>query len=199
MSVKNNALFAALVASLGLTVSASPVCESLVNDLTVNSVSVYEYDATGRVFVVVEVDTGSGSVNRAICDANGDLKIYGNAVTAVAFAKRSGNGLPIEVTTFEKASSVGDPIKSLIAKHKAFKTEDGKAGAAATAIAAKLSAAASLGWDTATGTPEATEYADLTARQVSIAEWKTFTAGKVTTLTAALVTAGIDPVTYATV
>ena len=63
------------------------------------------------------------------------------------------------------------------------------------AVAAKVSAALSLEWDEAVGTPENVEYLDLVARSVSVTEWKAFNDAQVVSLAASLTTAGIDPLT----
>lgn len=202
MSLKNSAFVAAAAVALGLSVSAgaSPVCDSLLNDRVVTTFGVAEVDATGRAVVVVGLTVGGVETLRPVCDSNGDVKLYANAAAAVALARRAGVGdLALQVVQYVKAGTVGDPVKALISKHKAMKSEDVNATKGETTIAAKVSAAVALGWDVATGTPEADEYGDLIARQVSVAEWKTFTAARLVALTASLVTAGIDPVTYAAV
>lgn len=196
MSVKNNGILAAVAALVSLNVDGAPICDQLVNDKVVSGFTVAEYDGTGRVIVIAEVEKdGGGTEYRALADNNGEVRIYASAAAAFSVCKRNA-GADVAVYPFVKQGSVGDPVKTLIAKHKAYKAEDAKATASTTAIAAKITAADALGWDTAVGTPEAVEYADMEARQTAIAEWKTFTGAKVTTLTAALVTAGIDPGTY---
>lgn len=204
MSLKNSAFVAGVAAALGLSVTAgaSPVCESLLNDRNVTTFGVAEVDATGRAMVIVglrEILNGEmqPEVFRPVCDSAGDVKLFSNATAALSAAKRAGVGdMAVSVVAFVKAGTVGDPVKALIAKHKAIKVEDSNAAKGAATIAAKVSAAEALGWDTAAGTPEADEYADLVLRDASVAEWKTYTAGRLVTLTASLVAAGIDPVTY---
>lgn len=195
MSLKNSALVAAAATALGITVSANPICEALVNDKSVTQFTVYEVDASGRVLVIAAI----GGVNRPIADSMGDVRLYASAVAAVTMAKRNGGGVPVSVVPFVKVPALGDPVKALIAKHKAFKSEQASGAKSVTAITSKLSAAVALGWDTATGTPEADEYADLVKRQTSINEWKAYADAQVTALTASLTAAGIDPVTYAPV
>lgn len=195
MSRKNNALLAALVVAAGTSqVIGAPIVEGLVNDKAVEYFTVYETDATtGRAMLVVTI----GGVNRPVTDSAGDVRVYASAQAAVQVAKRNGGGgLPLSVFMAEKTSAVGDPVKALISRHKSMKSEDAKAGAAKTAIDGKVSAAVALGWNTASGTPEADEYADLLARQTAVGEWKTYTAATLTSLTDSLTGAGINPVTY---
>lgn len=200
MSLKNSALIAASAIALGMTVSvnASPVVESLLNDRDVTTFGVSEVDASGRCLVLVGLTVGGVETIRPVCDTTGDVRLYASAASAVSAARKAGVGdLSIAVVQFVKAGTVGDPVKALISKHKAIKNEDAAADKGTATIAAKVSAAVALGWDVAVGTPEADEYGDLVARQTSVGEWKTFTAARLVTLTASLVTAGINPVTYA--
>lgn len=200
MSLKNSALVAAAATALGYTVAggASPVVESLLNDRDVTSFGVAEVDASGRCLVIAGLTSGGVETMRPVCDTTGDVRLYASAAAAVAAARRAGVGdLAIPVVQFVKPGTVGDPVKALISKHKAIKNEDAAADKGTATITAKVGAAVALGWDVAVGTPEAEEYGDLIARQTSVAEWKTYTAARLVTLTANLVTAGINPVTYA--
>lgn len=194
MSRKNNAVLAAIVALVasGQTIG-SPIAEGLVNDKVVTQWTVYETDAaSGRAFLVCTI----GGVHRPAADAGGNVRVYGNVQSAVAVSKRNGGGDNVTVYTAEKTTTVGDPVKALIARHKSMKAEDTKATGAKSAIDGSVTAAAALGWDTAVGTPEAAEYADLLARQTTLGEWKTYTAATVTSLADSLTTAGINPATY---
>ena len=194
MSRKNNAALAALVvlAASGQTIGA-PIVEGLVNDKVVTAWTVYEADAaSGRAMLVTTI----GGVHRPVADSGGNVRIFGNTQAAVQVAKRNGGGDTVSVYLSEKATTVGDPVKALIARHKSMKAEDTKAGTAKTAIDGSVTAAAALGWDTAVGTPEALEYADLLARQTALGEWKTYTAATLTTLADSLTSAGINPATY---
>lgn len=204
MSLKNSAFVAAVASALGLSVTAgaNPICESLLNDRQVTKFGVAEVDATGRALVLVgitEIVAGEPEEKiRPVCDSAGDVKLFSSTAAALSAAKRAGVGdMAVSVVAFVKAGTVGDPVKALIAKHKAIKVEDGNAAKGTATIDAKVSAAEALGWDIAVGTPEADEYADLVQRAASVAEWKTYTAARLVTLTASLVAAGIDPVTYA--
>lgn len=201
MSLKNSALVAVAAAALGYAVAAdaSPVCEGLLNDLNVTTVGIAEVDIHGRVLVIVGITTEGVEVLRPVCDAKGDVRLYTGPDAAVALAKRANMPADAEVKFVKMArvSSIGDPVLALKNKHKAFKAEDVNAGKSVAAIATKIAAAVGLGWNTASGTPEADEYADLIARQVSIAEWKAYVLARVTALAAALTAAGINPDTYA--
>lgn len=194
MSRKNNALLVALIAAAGTSqVVGAPIVESLVNDKVVTAWNVYEVDSlSGRAMLVATI----GGVNRGVTDTAGDVRVYANVQAAVSVAKRNGGGDNVAVHLAEKATSVGDPIKALIARHKSMKAEDTKATAGKASIDGKVSAAAALGWNTAVGTPEADEYADLLARQTAVGEWKTYTAATLTSLGDSLTTAGINPATY---
>ena len=194
MSRKNNALIVALIAAAGTSQTlGAGIVEGLVNDKTVTAWTVYETDAmTGRAMLVATI----GGVNRPVTDSAGDVRIYASTQAAVSVAKRNGGGDSAAVYLAEKSTTVGDPVKALISRHKSMKSEDSKAGTAKTSIDAKVSAAAALGWDTAVGTPEAEEYADLIARQTAVGEWKPYTAATLVTLTASLTAAGINPTTY---
>lgn len=195
MSTKNNAFIGASALALGLTVqaNASPVCEGLLNDLSVTSFGAAEVDATGRVLVLVTV----GGAVRPVADSLGNVRLYVDGNAAIALAKRSNiaAGVEVKFVKMEKPGVVGDPIAALKSKYKKFKSEAVGSLKQNIAITAKLSAALALGWDTANGTPENLEYLDMVKRQVSIAEWKAYNDDKVTTLGASLTAAGIDPAT----
>lgn len=195
MSTKNNALVSVAAAALGLTVAAnaSAVCEGLLNDLEVSSFGAAEVDTSGRVLVLVTV----GGAVRPVADSLGNVRLYVDGNAAIALAKRSNiaAGVEVKFVKMVKAGTVGDPIVALKSKYKKFKAEAVASLKQSQTIAAKIAAAAALGWDTATGTPEGNEYVDMVARQVSIAEWKAYNDNKVTTLAASLTAAGIDPAT----
>lgn len=200
MSVKNNAFVGVAAAALGVTIAdgTSPICEGLLNDVEIRAIGIVEIDKTGRALMVATTNNNGADLPRPVADSNGDVRLYANASAAYGVAKRS--NLPaetsVEIIAFDAPGSVGDPVKALIASHKAYVKEKASATTRAGAIAAKITAAAALGWDTASGTPEADEYADYLARQTSIGEWLAFCTAKVTALTASLTAAGIDPVTY---
>ena len=195
MSTKNNAFVAAAAIALGLTVVAntSAVCEGLLNDLVVTTFGAAEVDASGRVLVLVTV----GGVVRPVADSLGNVRLYVDGNSAIALAKRSNiaAGVEVKFVKMEKAGTVGDPIVALKSKYKKFKSEAVSSLKQNQTITAKIAAAAALGWDVATGTPEGLEYVDMVARKVSIDEWKAYNDAKVIALAASLTAAGIDPVT----
>ena len=138
-----------------------------------------------------------GGVVRPVADGAGNVRLYMDGNAAIALAKRSNiaAGVQVKFVKAEKPGVVGDPIAALKAKYKKYKSEAVGSLKQSIAIAAKQSAALALGWDTAVGTPENLEYLDIVERVESIAEWKDYNEGKVTTLAASLTAAGIDPAT----
>lgn len=200
MSVKANNYVGAAALALGVTVAAnaSPICEGLLNDLQVTAFGAAEFDATGKVIVIVQVPDGDGgTVNRPVADSVGNVRLYGDAAAAVALAKRSylASGLDVRIVRQPRTATVGDPIVALKAKYRTYKREAASAAGSATQLATKKTGAEALGWDTSVGTPERAEYDDLVKRAASVGEWKAQTDGVVTTLAAALTAAGIDPAT----
>lgn len=204
MSVKNNQLLAAAALALGLTITAGrpAIAEGLLNDLTIKSMDAAEVsDGSGRVVVFVTVSEDVAGVPtdvvRAVADTSGNVRLFGDGSAVVALSKRSNivPGTAVRFVRFTKPASVGDPIISLKAKFKRTKLENTQATAKKGELVAKQSAAASLGWDTAVGTPENVEYLDIAARLVTVTEWETVTGTIKATLSAALTAAGIDPAT----
>ena len=203
MSVKNNGIALAAAAAVGVTLGPlGPVVESLLNDAVVSDAKIVAFDKAGRsvMFVTVAVDGGAPQA-RVVADSSGNVRVFGNAAAAVAALKRAAPAAVATYTPYVAPATVGDPIKALIAKHKAAKVEATKAADALnkpqTGIAASIAAADALGWDeAANGTPEKQEWDDLQSRQASVTEWKAKADALVTSYTASLVAAGIDPVTY---
>jgi hypothetical protein len=102
------------------------------------------------------------------------------------------------LTTFkrkEKAVELGKPLPTLKAKYKAFKAEKAVAVKSKDAIAADIIAVTALGYNTAVGTIEADEWADLQKRLASVTEWLDYASAQVVALAAALTAAGVDPAT----
>lgn len=199
MSTKNNALVAVAAAALGVVVAtgASPVCESLLNDLQVIEFGGAEVDTSGRVLVIVTIKNGLIETVRPVADASGNVKLFGDANAAMIAGKRANltAGTKVKFVKMVKAGTIGDPIATLKTKYKAFKTEAASSLKQGTALAGKVSAAVALGWDVSVGTPENAEFVDLTARGVSVAEWKAYNDAKVVELAASLTAAGVDPLT----
>ena len=199
MSTKNSLLVASAALALNFTVAAnaSPICEGLLNDLSVTEFGAAEVDLSGRVMVLVTVNIGGVDESRPVADSLGNVKLFTDANAAMTLAKRSNltPGLEVTFVKMVKAGTVGDPIAALKAKYKRFKAEAAMALKQVTTVAAKQSAAVALGWDTAAGTPENAEFVDLQARTASVAEWRAFNDAQVVSLAASLTGAGIDPLT----
>lgn len=199
MSTKNSALVAVAAAALGVVVAAgaSPVCEGLLNDLSVTQFGAAEVDSTGRVLVIVSILDGGVTTVRPVADSMGNVKLFTDANAAMLLSKRANlsPGLQVKFVKAAKAGTVGDPIAALKAKYKRFKGEAALSLKQQTTVAAKQAAAQALGWDVAVGTPEAAEYQDMVARSASITEWKQYNDAQVTALGASLTAAGIDPLT----
>jgi hypothetical protein len=199
MSTKNNALIGAAALALGFTVTAGalPICEGLLNDITINSVGMAETDTVGRVMLIVETKVGTVITARAVADHFGNVRTYATADAALAVVKKMTlpSGLKVGFVRMDKVGTIGDPLAVLKSKYKSYKIEAAAGLKQGSAVTSKVTAAVGLGWDTATGTPENDEYLDLVIRGQSIAEWKAFCDGKVTALAAALTAAGVDPLT----
>lgn len=204
MSVKINQMLAAAALALGVTMTAgrAPIAEALLNDMTVKKLEAAEVaDGTGRVVVFVtmteDVLGTPTDIVRAVADAAGNVRLFGDGSAVVALSKRSNlvPGSAVRFVRFVKPASVGDPILSLKAKFKRIKAENATATAKKTDIVAKQSAAVSLGWDAAVGTPENVEYLDIVERLTTVTEWETVTGTIRASLSAALTAAGIDPAT----
>lgn len=197
MSVKVNGVveFAAVQST---TVYGKPVVESLVNDLVVTNARVVEVDKGGHAILFVEVPNSGGGVEfRPVADSVGNAKQFASLASALGSVKRGAPNANVDVFPFIRAASVGDPIKTLISKHKAAKTEAAKAQQATDDVAALVSAADALEWDqAAANSAEKVEWDDLQDRTASVSEWKTKVDALVTGYTANLVAANIDPVTY---
>lgn len=204
MSVKNNQLLAAAALSLGITLTPGrpAIAEGLLNDLAVKKLEAAEVsDGSGRVVVFVTVSEDVAGVPtdvvRAVADANGNVRLFGDGSAVVSLSKRSNlvPGSAVRFVRFVKAASVGDPILSLKAKYKRTKAENVSAAAKKLDIQAKQSAADSLGWDTMIGTPENVEYLDILDRLATVTEWESVTGALKQSLADALTAAGIDPAT----
>lgn len=197
MSIVNNSYIAAAAAALGLTVpaGASPIVEQLLNDVAVSAIDAAEVNDKGKCLVLVTTPDGV----RPVADTSGNVKLFTDGAAVVALAKRSNLPGGQGVTIVKKAVNrpVGDPIAALKSQHKQASTEAASAAKPAGTLEQQVSGATSLGWNTdPVGSATRAEYDDLLARQTSVAEWKAKCDARVTTLAAALVAAGIDPVTY---
>lgn len=200
MSVKNNQFVAAAALALGLTVAAMPaVAEGLLDNVGVLDINAAEVtDNTGRVLVFVTLlDNFGQEAVRPVADANGNVRLFADGSAVVALSKRVNlvQGATVSFMRANKTTAVGDPVASLKSKYKRMKVEAVTANAKAVDLLAKKSAAESLGWDTATGSPENTEYLDIVQRQATIDEWSLAVVAIRDQLSAALTAAGIDPAT----
>ena len=194
MSVKNNAILAAIVEANTLTLGAN-IVDAMVNDVTVDSGFASDaMDGSGKAIAGVIV----GSDMRVLCDTSGNVKLYKSGASAIAALRRlvNGNGIAFQYVKQVKSGGVGDPIKTLVSKYKSCKTELLAAQKQENDLVAKIASAEALDWDTATaGSPELVEYTDLQARKTAVTAWKTATATRKTNLETALTAANIDLIT----
>lgn len=198
MSTKVNKFLAAAALSAGVVAGATPISESLLNDMPVKALHAAEIDdGTGKVIVFATVTIAGDDVSRAVADAAGNVRLYSDGSAVVALMKKTNlvPGAALQFVKFNKSGSVGDPIQSLKAKYKKAVVESAQAEAKRVERVNMNSAAAAQGWDTAIGTPENEEYLDLVLRLATVKEWADLLAAQKTTLAAALTAAGIDPLT----
>jgi hypothetical protein len=198
MSVKTwNAAIAAMQAE-NMQPSAA-VAEGSLNDRETrpDTATVIEVNPGGQAIIVIQDQGPNGeTLNRPVAGTDGSVRLYSNAGTAIAAARRFGVQ---SVTALIKAKTgtIGDPVKTLIAKHKAAVKEAASVTASKAALAAKIAGAVALHWDTAAeGTPEADEFADYQRRMQVLNEYDAAMAARVQALASSLTAAGIDPQTY---
>lgn len=202
MSIVNNALVAIAATALGVVVEANalPISEQLLNDIAVSNVQAAEVNDKGRCLVLVTVNKdGGGTEVRPVADANGNVKLYVDGAAVVAMAKKSNLPGGQAVTIVKKAVNkpVGDPIAALKSKHKQAAAEAVAAQKPTATLAQQINGATSLGWNTdPVGSMTRMEFDDMERRALTVAEWKAKCDARVAQLAAALVAAGIDPVTY---
>ena len=201
MSVKNNALMAAVYLAAGITapaVAASPVLETLLNDYKVSAVQVVQVDDSGRCIVLAAVQVGNETpAMRPVATSNGDIKLFADMGAVYPLIKRAKLQTASDVAFYRKAQllTIGDPVATLKSQYKAFKAEKMVVDKVKTIIDTKVAAAEGLGWNVSTGTPERAEYDDYIARRASSNEAIAYCAGRITALAASLTAAGIDPAT----
>lgn len=201
MSVVVNGYVPAVAAALGLTMGADlPIVESMLDNVTVVAIGAAEVGTRGKCVAIASVkDENDNTVNRVVCDQNGNAKMFSDGAAVVAMAKRSnlGAGQSVRIVKAARAQSVGDPIAALKNQHKSASREAASAAKPHADLLNKITAAQAQGWNTdPAGSPTRIEYDDLIDRRDSVAEWKTLTTARVATLAAALTAAGVDPVTY---
>ena len=194
MSVKNNAVLAAVAEANTLTLGAN-IVDAMINDVAATAGVVSDaMDGSGKAVAAVMV---AGEL-RPVCDSGGNIKLYKSGAAGIAALRRlvNGNGISFQYTKQVKSGGVGDPIKTLISKYKSCKTELLAAEKQEGDLVAKIASAEALDWDTATaGSPELVEYTDLQARKTAVTAWKTATATRKTSLETALTAANIDLIT----
>jgi hypothetical protein len=201
MSVRNSAFAIAAYALIGQTapaIPAVPVLDTLLNDYKVSELHAVQIDDAGRCVVLVAVAVGSEAATiRPVCNALGDVRLYGDigAVAPIIKRARLEGSAQVQFYRKERAVTLGDPVATLKSQYKAFKAEKAVVDKSKVVLDAKITAAAALGWDTSSNTAEAAEYADFLARRASTDEAIAFCAGRVTALAASLTAAGVDPLT----
>lgn len=199
MSTKTNTAVAFALAALGIaTVSAAgPVCEGLLNDKPITALYIAQVDDLGRCIMVVNFGDSENEDYRVVANASGDVKLFGGLAAATGTIGRAQlvPGAEVVYQRKVKAGTIGDPLVSLKRSFKAFKAEKLAGDMQAADIAAKILSAEALGWNTATGTLEAYEYADYLAKKKSVKEWVDFSTARIASLSASLTAAGVDPMT----
>lgn len=202
MSITNNSYVPVAATAAGVTVApgASPIVEQLLDNIAVSAVKAAEVTSKGKCIVLVEVDkAGGGKEYRPVASATGDVKLFANGQAVVALAKKSNlpGGQSVAIVKMSVTASVGDPIAMLKSQHRAAVREAASTAKPVADLAQKITGAEALGWDTdPVGSATRAQFDDLTARQVTVAEWHDAIAARVNTLAAALTAAGIDPNTY---
>lgn len=197
MSVYANSLVAVAAIALGVTVdaSASPIVESMLNDVAVSSIGAAEINVKGKCIVIATVN----SVARPVADSTGNVKLFRDGAAVVALAKHSNlpSGQAVTIVKMASTAPVGDPISALKSRHKQAVKEAAQAHKPLADLAQKITAAEQLGWQNdPAGSATKAEYDDLQKRKTTVQEWADDADARVTTLAAALTTAGIDPTTY---
>ena len=198
MSTKVNKFLATAALSAGVVGGTTPIAESLLNDMPVKSLHAAEVDdGTGKVIVFATVDVAGVDVARAVADASGNVRLYGDGSAVVALLKKTNlvPGAALQFVKFNKPGAVGDPIQSLKAKYKKAVAESAQAEAKRVERVNMNTAAAAQGWDTAYGSPENEEYLDLVLRLETVTEWADTLSAQKAALASALTAAGIDPLT----
>ena len=200
MSRKANLLLVAATAALGITLTAGakPVAEALINDYTIKAVNIAQVDDSGKCVAIVTLAVGTGpDVVRAVADASGDVRVYGDFGATQGLVSRANMNATC-IVTFKrklKESVEVNPLSALKSKYKAFKAEKMLADKNKLIAANNITAAVAVGYDTAVGTLEAETYVDLLNKQATVVEWYDFAAARTAALAASLTAAGIDPAT----
>jgi leucyl aminopeptidase (aminopeptidase T) len=198
MSIKKSAVATAAALAAGMTVAGSTVEQLLDNLQGITAMKIVETDAQGRAVLFYTTGSGQTAVTKVVTDTKGDVRIYGDASSAMSAVKRAKVGSTVAVTVrkFDVSVSVGNPTQALIAAHKASVKEVANALASRTEINRSKVSAEAQDWNTQVGTPERAEYDDIVTRLSIVDEWKAAMETRVTALATALTAAGISPTTY---
>lgn len=199
MSIKINAFVADAALAAGVTATATnPIVDSMLSTTPTTALHSAEIsDASGKVIVFATMSDGAGgSVTRAVADSYGNVKLFGNSLAAIKFA-RSVNlapGAAVSYVAYHKPVSVGDPLEGLKTRYKSACDKQKKATAKRSTVEAKRDNAAAFGWNVSTGATLA-EYNDILARVTALTEWDTSATTLTNSLAQMLITAGVDPLT----
>lgn len=202
MSITNNGYVQVAATAIGVSVAgdASPIAEQLLDNIEVASIKAAEVTAKGKCIVLVGVPDGSGGTDyRPVASAAGDVKLFADGKAVIALAKKSNlpGGQSVAIVKMQGSQSVGDPIATLKSQHRQVVREYASTTKPFTDLSQKITGAEALGWDEdPVGSATRAQYNDLIARRATVQEWRTAINARVTTLAAALTSAGIDPNTY---
>ncbi len=197
MSVVNNKYVPIAMGLLQLSLDklGPVIVDALLNDVPIGSFAVIEIDSKGRSVALAYSDEKV----RPVADNSGNVRLFSSADTAIILGKRSNlpAGMPMAYIKVERSTNIGDPVASLKSKHKSAKTEAANASNSLVKLSQKQAAAISLGWgNAAVGSAELAEFEDIGARVSAVSEWAQTSSTRLQTFTDALVSAGIDPLTY---
>lgn len=198
MSVKKSAVATAAALAATLAFAGGMVEAQLDTTQGISAMHIVETSTSGSAVLFFTVGTGGAAVTKVVTDAKGDVRIYGDSVSAMSAVKRAGVGSSVSVTVrkFDAPVNVGSPVASLIAAHKGAVKEAATGTANKAEITTKKTAAEAQGWNTQVGTPFRAEYDDIVQSLGIVETWRAASAARVTALATALTNAGISPVTY---
>ena len=203
MIPKANGYFAFVAAALGVSLTAGrpAVAETMLDQYTVSSMGIAQVNDAGQCVVVVTVDSGAAGANevRVVGDFSGAAKLYTNfgAADGIVKSAKINASTVILIKRKLKEVSLSDPVSELKRLHKAFVAEASKSLAVKTKLTTAKNVATGLGWPAAAAdTAEFKEFAQISTELDSVTEVNNNANTKVTTYSAALTTAGINPVTY---
>lgn len=194
MSLLKSRIAVAAALSASLTVMGKTAEQLLNNIAGITAMRIIETDDRGACVVFFAV----GADVKVITDAKGDVRVFGDASSALGAVKRAGvgSGVAVTIRKFDPVVSVGSPLKSLINSHKFAKREAATAAVNLAAINVEKGAAEAQNWNLQVGTPKRAEYDDIAERSAIVNEWKAATDASVIAFAASLTAAGISPITY---